>query len=66
MNLNWGAWLQGLIVALGTAAATVVGVLMGLDTCPTGWQMVKIVILPTALGFFSYLKQTPPPIAKKD
>lgn len=64
MNLNWGAWIQGLIASLASAAAAVIGVLMGLSTCPTGWELAKIAILPAALGFFSFIKQSPPPIGK--
>jgi zinc transporter ZupT len=64
MNLNWKAWLKGLIAALATAVVTVIGVLLGLDTFPTGFQLFKIVILPAALGFFTYIQQTPPPMVK--
>jgi hypothetical protein len=61
-NLNWGAWLQGLIASLGAAGASIISVLMGLDKCPTGWELTKIAALPAALAFFLLIKQTPPPI----
>jgi hypothetical protein len=60
-NMNWASWLQGLVASLGSAGAAIAGVLMGLNACPTGWELTKVAILPAILGFLLYIKQTPPP-----
>jgi hypothetical protein len=62
--MNWGAWLQGLVAALATALLAILGVMMGLDSCPTGWQLFKVAIFPAIGGFLSYIKQSPPPLGK--
>jgi hypothetical protein len=63
-NINWGVWLRGLISAFANGATIAVGALMLLPEPPKPWRLLLIAVFPMALQFFSYLKQTPPPIGK--
>jgi hypothetical protein len=65
MNLNWGEWLKGLASACASAIVTILLVLIALPTPPHGWQLFVIAIGPFAVNFFSYIKQSPPPIGTK-
>lgn len=62
--MNWGLWLQGLISSFASAAITVLTALVVLPQCPAGWQLFIIAVGPFLINFFSYIKQTPPPIGK--
>lgn len=63
-DINWGLWCRGLISAFGNGAMVAVSALMVLKEPPSYWQLMLMAIFPMALQFFSYLKQTPPPIGK--
>jgi hypothetical protein len=66
MKMNWGAWFSGLIAALATGILTALVAIAVLPALPTGWQLFLVAGVPTALQFFGYLKQTPPPFGKED
>jgi len=58
--MAWREWVWGLVAALATAGATVIGTLMSLASCPTGWELTKIAVFPAALAFLSYVKDHNP------
>lgn len=66
MNLDWGQWLYGLVVAVVTAFASAASGAIGLPTVftfdRTGLiNMLKLSIGPSLIAFFAYLKQNPAP-----
>ncbi len=61
-QMNWGAWIQGVISSICGAAVIVITALLVLSTPPKGWQLFVIAIGPFAINFFSFIKQNPPPI----
>jgi hypothetical protein len=65
INLNWGAWLQGLISAFASGGVTAIAALAVLKTRPDTWTLFVIAGIPAALNFFSYIKDCPPPIGGK-
>jgi hypothetical protein len=63
--MNWGTWVQGMVVALVSGALTVLTAIAVLPACPTGWQLFLIAGVPFLTTILSYVKQTPPPIGVK-
>lgn len=64
MNINWGAWLSGLLSAVATGIVTVLGVMAAYGKPPENWWAWVLLSLPAAKAFWDYLKQTPIPIGK--
>lgn len=62
MSMNWGAWLQGLISAISNGILTAIGASVVIPGQTTLKQLAMIAIIPTAISFFMYIKQSPPPI----
>jgi len=65
-QLNWGQWLQGLVSSVASAAVTVITALIVLPACPAGWELFVIGVGPFLINFFSFIKQSPPPIGTKN
>ena len=63
--MDWGQWIQGLISSAASAIVVVITALIVLPSCPAGWQLFVIAVGPFLINFFSYIKQTPPPIGQK-
>lgn len=66
MNLNWGAWCQGLISAISDAVLIALGIVVFVPGKTSFREVALVCAIPVAKGFLTYLKQTPPPIGKCD
>ncbi len=64
-NMNWGVWLRGLISSLSSGLITALAAVAVLKQMPTAWELFIIGGIPTLMGFFAYIKQSPPPIGYK-
>ena len=64
-NMNWGVWLRGVIQSLCSGAITALAALAILTEMPPAWKLFVIAGIPTLINFFSYIKQSPPPIGYK-
>ncbi len=64
-NMNWGVWLRGVISSLSSGIITALAAMAVLKQMPTTWELFVIGGIPTLMGFFSYIKQSPPPIGYK-
>ncbi len=64
-NMNWGIWLRGVISSLSSGVITALAAMAVLKGMPTAWELFVIGGIPTLLNFFSYIKQSPPPIGYK-
>ena len=63
--MNWKAWLQGLISAVSAGVLTGLGTIVIIPGKTNFQELGMICLIPTAISFFMYLKQTPPPIDAK-
>jgi peptidoglycan/LPS O-acetylase OafA/YrhL len=64
-NMNWGTWFRGAISALSSGIIIALTAIVVLKQPPTLWELFIIAIIPAALNFFSYIKQSPPPFGYK-
>ncbi len=64
-NMNWGVWFRGGIQALSSGLITALVAMAVLKQMPTAWELFLIAGVPVLLGFFAYVKQTPPPFGYK-
>ena len=64
-NMNWGTWIRGLISSVSNGAITVLAAIALLDQMPEAWKLFVIGGIPLLFNFFSYIKQSPPPIGYK-
>ncbi len=62
MMLNWGVWLQGAISAISDGVLIGLGVMVFVPGQTTVKQIALICAIPVVKGFFTYIKQSPPPI----
>ncbi len=65
MNLNWGTWLYGAIMAIIVGAFTGLTAWATLPAAVTTQQIIAICVVPALGGFIAWLRQSPPPIAGK-
>jgi hypothetical protein len=64
-NMNWGTWLRGVISSLSTGVITALAAMATLKDIPSTWNLFVIGGIPTLMGFFAYIKQSPPPFGYK-
>jgi len=64
MIFNWSVWLGGLVSALSDAVLIGLGMMAIVPGQTTVKQIALVCAVPTIKGFFTYLKQSPLPIAK--
>jgi hypothetical protein len=64
-NMNWGAWIRGAISALSSGVITALAAMAVLKERPEAWELFIIGGIPTLMGFFAYIKQSPPPFGYK-
>ncbi len=64
-NMNWGVWLRGVISSVSAGIITALAAVATLNEMPSTWKLFVIGGIPTLLNFFSYIKQSPPPIGYK-
>ncbi len=64
-NMNWGVWLRGAISAISSGLITALAAMAVLPNKPKAWELFVIGGIPTLMGFFSYIKQSPPPFGYK-
>lgn len=58
--MAWREWVWGLVSAIAMAGTTIISNMMAMDSCPTGWEAIKMMVLPAALAFLLYIKDHAP------